>query len=50
MDKTYYTEIDFSILTDTWDMDFYDTIKQYELIFNSEEKIEKIIEEKKLNK
>ena len=36
MDKTYITEIDFSILTDTWDMDYYDTIINYELwIMNS---------------
>jgi len=31
MDKTYITEIDFSVLTDTWDMDFYDTIEKYEI-------------------
>ena len=31
MDKTYITEIDFSILTDTWDMDWYDTKINYEL-------------------
>jgi hypothetical protein len=34
MDKTYMTEIDFSILTDTWDMDWYDSIKKYEVIEN----------------
>lgn len=32
MDKTYITEIDFSILTDTWDMDFYDTKTEYEVL------------------
>ena len=32
MDKTYITEIDFSILTDTWDMDFYDTKLEYKLV------------------
>jgi len=34
MDKTYMTEIDFSILTDTWDMDWYDSIKKYKIIEN----------------
>jgi hypothetical protein len=32
MNKTYITEIDFSIFTDTWDMDFYDTKIEYKLI------------------
>jgi len=34
MDKTYITEIDFSILTDTWDMDFYDTKIEYKIVEN----------------
>ena len=34
MDKTYITEIDFSILTDTWDMDFYDTKIEYKISEN----------------
>ncbi len=34
MDKTYITEIDFSILTDTWDMDYYDTIQKFEIVEN----------------
>jgi len=32
MDKTYITEIDFSISTDTWDMDFYDTKIEYKIV------------------
>ncbi len=28
MDKEYVTKIDFSVLTDTWDMDYYDTYKK----------------------
>jgi hypothetical protein len=32
MDKTYITEIDFSIFTDTRDIDFYDTKIGYKLI------------------
>ena len=32
MDKEYITEIDFSILTDTWDMDYFDTKIEYEIL------------------
>ena len=38
MDKTYVTEIDFSILTDTWDMDFYDTKVEYKVLEDGIEK------------
>ena len=34
MDKTYITEIDFSIFTDTWDMDFFDTKIEYKVVEN----------------
>ena len=43
MDKTYVTEIDFSILTDTWDMDFYDTKIEYKVLENGIEKDWKFI-------
>jgi len=32
MDKEYITEIDFSILTDTWDMDYFDSKIEYEVL------------------
>ena len=35
MDKTYVTEIDFSILTDTWDMDFFKKIEKYDFEFSA---------------
>jgi len=35
MDKTYITEIDFSILTDTWDMDFFKKIEKYDFEFSA---------------
>ena len=37
MDKSYIAHIDFSILTDTWDMDFYYTMGKYDIIFNHSE-------------
>jgi len=36
MDKNYITEINFSILTDTWDMDFFDRKIEYELLDSSD--------------
>jgi len=47
MDKTYITEIDFSILTDTWDMDYYDTMEKYN--FKSRLDWKKIIKEEIVN-
>jgi len=43
MDKTYITEIDFSIFTDTWDMDFYDTKIEYKVLKNGIEKEGKFV-------
>jgi len=35
LDKTYIAEIDFSILTDTWDMDFFKKMEKYDFEFLS---------------
>jgi len=29
------SEIDFSILTDTWDMNWYDSMEKYNIFFNT---------------
>ena len=49
MDKTYITEIDFSIFTDTWDMDFYDTMEKYNIIFKSGLEKKEFLSQKKLS-
>lgn len=39
MGKTYEAEIDFSMMSDTWDVDYYDFLRHYDLIDSAWKKV-----------